>query len=307
MSKHMHLLCLGIVCASIALISAAPVSPKEDEASWIDAVTRAKYDIDLAFDVPGRVLQTHVKLGQTVQAGDVLIELDDRVGAAELEAMKLEIESTISERAQKLQLDLSRYQLGRVTEMHEKGVTSYFELEQAKVTVAIDELKVEKVAFDVTVQKKQYESKQAAHEKFAIRAPVAGMIQRPRLGKEVSVGETVQSQQPVLRLVMVTTLMVDANVPTAQALGVREGDKAWVRSSLPDHDQPVEGTIVHVAKVADPASNTKLVRIEVPNENEYLEAGWQVKVYLTQPALAAEADTNRANNEMSYQERRETP
>ena len=92
-------------------------------------------------------------------------------------------------------------------------------------------------------------------------------------------------------------LFVDVAVPTADASKSKVGDKAWVRAAIPGHTRKVEGKIIHISRVSDPATITNIVRIEVPNEKRYLRAGWHVTVYLHDSGDTSQAGVDKRDKE----------
>ena len=61
-----------IVVGSAALLLVTTSAPGQ-----IDATTRAPQDVTLAFTVSGRITALRVASGEKVQAGQILVDLDD--------------------------------------------------------------------------------------------------------------------------------------------------------------------------------------------------------------------------------------
>jgi multidrug efflux pump subunit AcrA (membrane-fusion protein) len=85
----------------------------------------------------------------------------------------------------------------------------------------------------------------------------------------------------VLRLVNVDPLWIDTPVPLDIGRRLTAGCKALVQ--LPDQAAPAEGKVIHVSRVADPASETLEVRVELPNPSTRL-AGEHVTVTFPEPS-----------------------
>ena len=117
----------------------------------------------------------------------------------------------------------------------------------------------------------QLNQARARHEQYILRAPTDGIVEIVT----VEEGELVETLNPVLQLVVIDPLWIDAAVPTDQTLDLKISDAVQVRIDLPGHNEPVMGKIIHMAEVADAASNTRLVRVEMPNP-KLLPAGIQV-------------------------------
>lgn len=95
-------------------------------------------------------------------------------------------------------------------------------------------------------------------ELMRLVSPLTGRVE------EVAIepGEAAQPLTPVIRVVKTDPLWIDVPVPLAQARGLRPNGTA--RVTFPGKRQAA-GRIVHVSSVADAASGTLRVRVEVPN------------------------------------------
>ena len=260
------------LCLSTA--AAAPVS----------AVTTAKHDLRLAFTVPGRVAKVHVKPGDTVKAGATLIELEDEAGRASVELYALKANSTVSVDAADAEHKLAAVEEGRVREAFEKSAAGNFEVERAELQTRLAALRRAQAVEAAEQAKLQLAAARIAHDAYSLEARIDGTIEEVI----VSEGETVETLKPVLRLVAADPLVIDAYVPTLDSLTLKPGAPAWVRARTADSAEsaPLQGTIVYVAQVADARSDTRLVRVELPNPDKH-PAGTHVTVDFTAPRAAA--------------------
>ena len=123
-----------------------------------------------------------------------------------------------------------------------------------------------------------------------MRAARAGVVEQVTVRE----GETVEERKPILRMVVTDPLWVDAMVATRQTLGLKLGSPAWVsHKDLIGHEKPIEGQVIHIASVADAASETRLVRVSVPNPDN-LPAGAHVTVSFVPPKTLASAQRKEA-------------
>ena len=103
----------------------------------------------------------------------------------------------------------------------------------------------------------------------------------------MEVGESVNTTTTeVIRVVQIDPLWIDAPVPLTQAVELKVGRTAQVVFGLPDKPTKAEpastslvvpGRVIFVGAVADAASDTLRVRIEVPNQAKR-PAGEHVRV-----------------------------
>jgi multidrug efflux pump subunit AcrA (membrane-fusion protein) len=92
-------------------------------------------------------------------------------------------------------------------------------------------------------------------------SPIAGRVEKVA----VETGEAIERLGPVIQLVNVDPLRIDVPVPLAEAERLKTGQQVSV--SFPDNpaDASANGQITHISSVADAASDTLRVRIEVSN------------------------------------------
>jgi multidrug efflux pump subunit AcrA (membrane-fusion protein) len=132
-------------------------------------------------------------------------------------------------------------------------------LEEAQLSAELADfdLAAARLQHDLDVGK--YEQAALDLQRMRLVSPADGVVEEV-LAKA---GESVDALAPVLRLVNVDPLWIDAPVPLDVARGLAAGSKAMV--TLPGREKPAVGKVIHVSRVADSASKTLEVRIELPN------------------------------------------
>ncbi len=275
----------------------------------IESLTKPWADIEVAFQVDGLVEKKLVELGSVVKKGQVLMQLNEELIELRVEKLKMIKESDVGIKAAKAEWDTRENDLRFVQKLRDDNAASDRELREANLNVEIGELRHKQAHLEFGGAGIDYKLEIVRQGFFTLKAPIDGVVEKLYVeegspDREVSVGESVRALQSVIRLVQISTLRVDANVPLHDALDLKLGDKVWIRSRMPGRDKPVEGSIIHISKLSDPGSITKLVRIKVPNDKEYLEASWHVTVHLTRPTAAAwPQDVDSPANATTVQER----
>lgn len=252
-----------LVVLLVGVLACVGVRGQGESEAWHEAVTESEVDLELAFTIPGLVEEVLVRAGDPVGPGQVLARLDTGEIDASLALARVRAESTLAIEEAEALLGLAGNELARVEEAYAKGGVTEFEVERARL-----ERTRRAVALDLARQRQgEYELQlrqlEATRTRYEVRSPVAGHVEEV----PVRPGETVEELVPVARVVSVGTLRLDVAVPLAATLGLEVGGVAEVRlSGVAPDGGAMEGRIVHVARVADAASGTRLVRIEVPNE-----------------------------------------
>ncbi len=273
--------------AALLLIASMPSQAQ------VAAVTTARHDLKLAMTVPGRVAEISVKVGDRVKAGDPLIRLDDQASKALVDLHALRAESTVSIEAAEAEMKLADVEERRVREAFEKDAAGHFEVERAALQTNLARLRLLQAREAHQQAQAQLAQAKIDHAHFTLRAPMAGVIE----DIAVSPGETVEQLKPVLRLVVTDPLQIDAHVPTSLTTGLTTSSRVFVvsRDDAPTPQSPGapaaaaaprQARIVHIAQVADARSNTRMVRLELPNPGN-LPAGSHMLVYFGEPPPGA--------------------
>ena len=239
----------------------------------IEAITTARHDLELGFTIGGKVVDLPVKPGDKVEKGQLLVRLENREGEVLIALYDLRAQSEVAVKSAEAQLQLARVEEEAIRKAFENDAAKPIEVKRAEIQSTLAELELKMAHQRQTETYHQLDQARARDEQYTMLAPTDGVIDMV----VVEQGEVVEALKPILRLVVTDPLRVDAAVPTDQTMNLKVGQPAWVKSLLLGYDRPVEGTIIHLAEVADAASDTRLVRVEVPNTHN-LPAGVHVEV-----------------------------
>jgi RND family efflux transporter MFP subunit len=192
---------------------------------------RAKLHAVIEAKVSGRIEAFVVAPGQILQAGDLIAQLDSHESQARLDqalAMR----------------DQATRDLERARELFAKKITTQAEFDavQARERVAAGAVKEIETLLGYT----------------KIVAPFGGVVTR----KLFDVGDLATPGKPIAEMEDPSALRFEADVPEALIGYVKLGAKFPVRvSAMPAE---IEGTVVEIAPVADAASRTFLVKLDLP-------------------------------------------
>jgi membrane fusion protein (multidrug efflux system) len=186
--------------------------------------------------------------GQAVEAGDVLVELEDN----EIRAGLALAEASLSE---------SRSLYDRSRSLADTQAISVSNLEQLLAQVHVDEAQVE--------------AARARLENTIIRAPFSGRVGLRR----VSPGSFVDNGTVITTLDDVSRIKLDFSVPESFLTALSEGMSIDAHS-LVYPDRVFKGTVASIDTRLDPVSRAVLVRAIVPNDDGLLKPGMFMSVDL---------------------------
>ena len=216
----------------------------------------ANESVDITSKTTNMVTAIRFNDGESVAAGQVLVELDRETVAAELAAATAAFEE-------------SRSQWNRSRELVATQALSRSQHEQLEATMKANEARVA--------------AARARLSDTYIRAPFAG-----RTGlRQVSLGALISPGTRITTLDDTRTIKVDFAVPEAQVGALRPGQKVAARTSAyPGRE--FSGSVASVDSRVDAATRSVLVRATVPNRDGALKPGMFLTVDLSQeerPAL----------------------
>ncbi|RMF98353.1 MAG: efflux RND transporter periplasmic adaptor subunit [Gammaproteobacteria bacterium] len=210
--------------------------------------------VQIKSETDGRVVAIEAERGERLRAGQVILRLDLRDRRARLEQAR----AAVVEHETAYQGQLKLKAEGYVSDTQIAGTLAQLEAARAELKRAELDL-----------------------EYMQIRAPFDGVIQ----DRQVEVGDFVKRGDPVASFVDETRLIVTGSVAEQNAAQVRPGTTAEARLVT---GQTVTGTIRYVAPVADEATRTFTVELEVPNPDGALPAGVTAELLIPGGELLAQ-------------------
>ena len=240
--------------------------------SPVRAITNPSSDRILSFVQPGRIAKVHFVEGAWVKAGQVLVQQDDSVEQIQLAQLKAASEDTTQIQAAEASLAQKKVDLKKLEKAAALNAATELEVEHARLSVRMAELSLQLASFEHEQAERKYDEVKVQVEKMSLRSPIDGRIEKIH----VEAGESINALTDVVRVVQIDPLWIDVPVPLIQAMDLTTEKKARVVFPNPNRTS-VEGSIIYIAAVADAASGTLRVRIEVPNKSNR-PAGEHVEV-----------------------------
>jgi RND family efflux transporter MFP subunit len=264
-----HLLYLLLVYTLILPVRAGVPSD-----AGITAITNPSADVTLSFVQPGRIARVHVKEGDVVKAGHVLVRQDDAVEKVRLAQLEADSTNMANIEAGRASLAQKRVDLQKLETAAEREAATELEVEHARLDVKIAELSLDMAMFEHEQAVRKYEEAKLQIDRMSLKSPIDGSIERV----EVETGESVNALDSVVQVVKIDPLWIEVPVPLDRAARLtRDGTVDVLFPGDRMEDVSLKGKIIFIAAVADAGSSTLRVRVEVPNKNKR-SAGEHVRV-----------------------------
>jgi len=208
----------------------------------------AVQDVAIASEVSGKVESIAFDSGVAVEAGDVLLRLDDSDDRAQLQSLQAELE-------------LARIEHERVRQLRGSAAFSQSLLDRTQSQMASLAARVERQA--LLVRKK------------TLRAPFDGVLGI----RQVSLGTIVAPGDPIVRLQSVAPIYVDFTVSERHRGQLEPGQRIEVEVAAWAGERFV-GTLRAMSPAVDLRSRTIELRGELDNADQRLQPGMFATVYL---------------------------
>lgn len=209
---------------------------------------RADETVMIRPEIAGRVATLHFREGQTVNAGDPLVTLDQ-------DEYKAQLAGSVAEAG------MDEISFKRLQDLQRKNLTSQQNLDEAKAK--LDAARARQTLDQVRL------------DKTVIRAPFAGTVGL----RLVSPGAYVKPGDDIANLESLGSMKLDFRVPETYLARLGVGQTLTVRvDAYPE--QGFEGTIYAIDPALDPETRTVLLRARLPNKGNKLRPGLFARVSL---------------------------
>ncbi len=212
----------------------------------------------LSTEVSGQVEAVNVEVGDRVESGAALVELDREIAQLTLEALQASTRQASAELAD------AKRRFQDVKRLRERKSISENEMRLLEAEVEID---------GATLKQKRAEEQrqQARVERHTLRAPFSGVISE----RQTETGEWIEPARPVLTLVAVDELRIEFRVPQEFYPRINQQSTLSVTlDALPDRE--FDGAIAAVIPVSDSSSRTFLIHVKVDAGDARLTPGMSV-------------------------------
>jgi membrane fusion protein (multidrug efflux system) len=215
----------------------------------------AKEEAQIACEVSGRITEVLADEGDAVEAEQVLLEVDPERRNLEL----ADARAGLAEAGAALREQERDYRRART--LHERGIASDADLDQAETALALARSRSESARARLGVAER-------AVRDASVRAPFAGLIAR----RQVSRGEFVNVGQPLFELVALDPIEVEFHLAERDSSRVAIGQEVRVTVS------PFPGELFHavvtvVSPTIDPRTRTLRVKAQIDNPAGRLRPG----------------------------------
>lgn len=211
--------------------------------------------VHLSSEVSAKVVSVAVREGDAVKSGDVLVQFDAAALDIQLEQAQANAEAT------RVQLDQARTDFERTQDLVERGLSAQNNLTRARSTL-------DQLTATLTAQETMVANAQRALDNATVRAPFDGVVS----ARSIDPGQFVATGSPLVSVVDLASLEVEANAPVAYAPDLAPGLE--VDFTVEGFgDRVFEGEVARLSPVALEGTRMLPVFVTLANKTGELRGG----------------------------------
>ncbi len=238
----------------------------------LSAVVEAVRQTTLSAQVPGAIVALHVKVGDTVKAGQELLRIDARAAQQNVAGSAAQVE------AAQAALNVAATEYERQQQLFAKNYISQGALDRAQAQYRAAQAQVNAL-------QAQTRAAQTQSGFFVLNAPYAGVVSEV----PVTLGDMAMPGRPLITLHDPSALRVTAAVPQTLLAGLNTQGVRYEVPGLPALNGPQPASQVQLLPTVDAATHTAQVRVALPANLQGAAPGMFARVWLPASTGSAQA------------------
>lgn len=229
--------------------------------------------VDVQSQMPG-ILSLYVKQGQRVGAGQVIGRVADGGIADQLKQAQIQVMAAKANlQTVKNTSDLAKILYEKQASLWKQKIGSEVQYLQAKTAYESSLKQVAATQSQVGATQKAADAVAAQLSKTVIKAPFSGVVDevKQQSGQFVSPG-----QSPIVKLINLSAMRVEAKVPETYLAKVKAGTSVLV--DFPMLNKSVNSRVRLTTNFIDPNSRTFIIQVPVSNESGLIKPNLLAKV-----------------------------
>ncbi|HYA20034.1 MAG TPA: efflux RND transporter periplasmic adaptor subunit [Burkholderiales bacterium] len=222
---------------------------------------KARFETKLAFRVPGKVVARRVEVGDRVQKGQLLAQLDSADYRLAVQSLASQLAGARAER------NFSKDDLVRYRELLELNYISRAEYDRHETEYKTADDRVDALRYQLNQANNQF----SYTNLYADRNGVVTWL-------DFETGQVVSAGQVIIKIAQLDDKEVVISVPEQRIAGLRDATRVTV-SLWADGDSRFTGRIREISPSADPASRTYTVKVSLLSGAELARLGMTATVY----------------------------
>jgi len=237
------------------------------QAAELDCLVKPEMYVELSSPVESVLEEILVEIGDTVERGQPLAQLEASVEKAKVRLASLQAKSSSDVENRREQLRYAKQYHKRMQDLLAQNSVSQYEKDKSETEVALARIELNKAKEKRRIAQLNLELAQSQLALRTIKSPIDGIV----VDRYAMVGESV-SGRTIMKLAKVDPLKVELIAPTEYFGLIEKGMEVEVYPEQPAN-QVFVATVTIVDQLIDPASGSFTVRMELPNPEDKLVGG----------------------------------
>ena len=239
-----------------------------------------KEEVAVGAQVSGQLEKLYVDVGDTVEAGDLLAQIDATIATTSVEGNRAQLkELRASRKQQQASLELLKSQADRASMLYEADAMAKADYEAAIADYQIAQGKLEAIDAQIERQSSTLQADLASLEFTKIYAPISGTV----VSLEAVEGQTLNANQTaptILTIADLTTMTVETDVSEADVLRITKDQPAWF-TTLGDSEYRWETKVRQVLPTPEVLNDVVLYKalLDVDNPEGRLRTEMTAQVF----------------------------
>lgn len=258
-----------------------------------NGLVRAVREIDVHSNISGYITKLNAYEGKKVNAGDLLVLLDDReyqIALREADDMLIEakveygflmkdapLDTTSLDEAAELENEIKaleeKYKSNSITEEEYMEIKDSLELKLIFTGAKREELILNKSGFNNARNAKERARLNIEYTK--IKAPFKGIVG----DFDLTVGQRINSSEPLFKLFDISSLLIDVGVLESEVPKIKVGNMVTIKLNAIE-GKLYEGKVDFISPYVNPKSKTCKVTIKIINPDKWIKPGMFAEVYI---------------------------
>jgi RND family efflux transporter MFP subunit len=234
--------------------------------------------VEVGSPVTGRIESLSVERGDTVEVGQVVVQLDSRVEKATVELARARAGLDAAIRASEAALNLDERREKRASNLYKQDALSLDIREEIETEARLARLRLQEAQENQQLASLEFKQAMQVLQRRTIRSPISGVV----VDRVMSLGEVVDEEDEILKIAQVNPLRVEVILPSAAFGSVQKGMNAAVIPDLPG-DEVYVASVKIVDAMIHAASGTFGVLLELPNPDNEIPGGLHCQARFLSP------------------------
>ena len=264
-------LVVGLAIGGVLLASHGPRA----DAAELDCLMQPREVVTVSAPVEGVLERVAADRGDLVQVGSVLAVLESSLERSMVAIARARAEQDHNVKSNQVRLDFGERRFLRTDEMWKKSLIALKELDEAETAKVLAVYGLVEANEQKRLAELDLERARTALALRTVKSPIAGVVVE-RLRQP---GELASREHPIVKIARLDPLRAEVFAPIALYGRIAVGQRVVVVPEAP-LNRPLDATVAVVDRVADAASSTFGVRLEIANPGNRVPGGLKCRVRL---------------------------